>query len=134
MFGVNIDHADFLHKYLKVLPKLGQVDAQIVLGDLYDKEYGIFDHSDKTSQRPLSSVALHPPEIINDDSILVEAMRLYASRSVYEYFRISFTDFMELPRDVAQLMLKVCKEYMDKKTKTMEELEERLNNINNPTA
>lgn len=121
-------------RQIKSLPKLGPVDTQIVMRDMYDQEYGIFYHTGQSKARPLSSVAFHEAEQINDDSILEEAMRLYASRNVHEYFKIDFVQFMELPRDIAQLMLKISKEYSDKKMETMKELEEQLAIVTPPTG
>lgn len=116
--------------YLETLPKLNRVDAKIVLSDLYDKHYGICDHSAVSSQRPLSSVALHPAEILNEDSLLEEGMRLYISRNIHEHFKLSWTEFMDLPRDIAQSIIRIAGEYNDLKRQSMGQLEKDLANLN----
>lgn len=116
--------------YLETLPKLNRVDAKIVLSDLYDKHYGICDHTAVSKQRPLSSVAFHGAEVLNEDSLLEEGMRLYISRNIYEHFKMSWAEFMGMPRDVAQSMIRIAGEYNDLKRQSMGQLEQELANLN----
>lgn len=127
---MDVDPEHYLLDYLRTLPKLNRVDAKIVLGDLYDKTYGIFDHTSVQNRRPLSSVAFHPAEMVNEDSLLEEGMRLYISRNIYEHFKLSWTEFMDLPRDIAQSMLRIADEYNDLKRQSMGQLEQELSNLN----
>lgn len=106
------------------------MDAKIVLSDLYDKHFGICDHSAISQQRPLSSVAFHPAEVLNEDSLLEEGMRLYISRNIYEHFKLSWTEFMNMPRDVAQSMIRIAEEYNELKRQSMGKLEHELANLN----
>lgn len=125
-----MDAEDYLMEYLSKLPKLNRVDAKIVLNDLYDKHYGICNHTTVSNQRPLSSVGFHPAEVLNEDSLLEEGMRLYISRNIHEHFKMSWTEFMDLPRDVAQSMIRIAGEYNELKRNSMGQLEKDLAALN----
>lgn len=97
-----------------------------MLSDLYDKAYLICDHTSVGLSRPLSSVAFHEAEKVNEDSILEETMRVYISRHIYDNFKLSYLQFMELPRDIAQMVIKISDEYTQKKSQSMADLEKDL--------
>ncbi len=124
-----MDVSEVLQDYLSKLPKLNRIDAKIVLADLYDKTFSICDHHTTALSRPLSSVAFHDAEKINEDSVLEETMRVYISRHIYENFKLSYLQFMELPRDIAQMVIKISDEYAQKKSQTMTELEKELSGL-----
>lgn len=124
-----MDVSEVLQDYLNKLPKLNRIDAKIVLADLYDKTFSICDHHTVALSRPLSSVAFHDAEKINEDSVLEETMRVYISRHIYENFKLSYLQFMELPRDIAQMVIKISDEYAQKKSQTMTELEKELSGL-----
>lgn len=124
-----MDVSEVLQDYLSKLPKLNRIDAKIVLADLYDKTFSICDHHTAALSRPLSSVAFHDAEKINEDSVLEETMRVYISRHIYENFKLSYLQFMELPRDIAQMVIKISDEYAQKKSQTMTELEKELSGL-----
>lgn len=121
--------SEILQDYLSKLPKLNRIDAKIVLADLYDKTFSICDHHAVGLSRPLSSVAFHDAEKINEDSVLEETMRVYISRHIYENFKLSYLQFMELPRDIAQMVIKISDEYAQKKSQTMSDLEKELSGL-----
>ena len=113
------------------LPKLPPVDAVIAMYDLYESRYGIFNHQDKNSlkAKPLASVAFHECEDFTKGSLLEEMMNLYLVKRIKSIFGISFIDFMELPRDVIQLMFAVSETDAAKKTAEMTQLEQSFGKL-----
>jgi CRISPR/Cas system-associated endonuclease/helicase Cas3 len=76
--------------------------------DLYETEYEIFNHLDHTIHRPLASVALHPAEEINDDSMLEEIIRQYIKRDILKIYGLNLIDFLELPHDIVNMLFKLA--------------------------
>lgn len=54
-------------------------------------------------------------------------MRQYAEKSIYDIFKISFLDFMELPKDINEMMFHVANEVNSKKQKHLEDIENQFN-------
>lgn len=110
------------------LPKLPPVDAMIVMCDLYETRYGIYNHQDKTAvlTKPLASVAFHESEEFTKGSLLEEMMTLYIVKRIQSIFGLNFVDFMELPRDVISLMFSVSETDAAKKTAEIDSLEKSL--------
>lgn len=112
--------------YLAKLPRLDVIDARIVLRDLYEATYGIYRPVSKAIKRPLSSVAFHDAEMVNVDSLLEDSIRTYASRNVKDHFGLSLVEFMELPRDIAQMLLRIGDEINSKKSSVVSDIEKQL--------
>lgn len=111
---------------MTTLSNLNSVDSKIVLSELYEIKYGIFRH-DTIKNRPLASVAFHEAEEINRDSLLENFMRQYVEKSIYDIFKISFLDFMELPKDINEMMFHVANEINSKKQKQLSDIESQFN-------
>lgn len=54
-------------------------------------------------------------------------MQLYIQRNINDIFHLDFLQFIELPRDVIELMLHVSDEANTKKQKAINELEQNFN-------
>jgi hypothetical protein len=98
----------------------------MVLQDLYETEYGIYDHLTPYNNRPLASVALHPAEDINDGSLLEEAIRSYLNKNIKDLYGLSMTEFFDLPVDVISLMISIGDEIMSKKSSTLDSIEKQF--------
>jgi len=84
----------FLIEALQQLPKLNSIDGRIVLQDLYESHYGIYDHLHVASKRkPLASIAMHPSEDTIDSSLLDQTIRSYTARGIRELYGLSLVDF-----------------------------------------
>lgn len=98
----------------KRLPYLKAVD---LLRDAYDQTYGIFDYAKQAYlersnpsphvKRPLASVALHPAEDSAGTSHLYYTIEKFGEYKVGERFNLSITEFLELPHEYAELLLKL---------------------------
>lgn len=79
--------------------------------DLYEEEYGICNHRSISGIRPLSSVAMHPSEDFNTNSKLEEVLALYLQKNIREQYGLSITEFLDLPIDVIDMLIKVSDEH-----------------------
>lgn len=102
-------------------PKTSYVEGQMLLRDAYDQAFGVFDHlqqrineqstSDPTNKRPLSSVAYHYPE--DTEGVTITAtVRTFAQLRIYERFGLSLTEFLELPHEYTQVVLREAETLM----------------------
>lgn len=76
--------------------------------DLYETEYGIYDHLNNTIPRPLSSVALHPSEDFNNYSLLKTAIESFVDRNILDATGLNLVEFLELPMDVVAMISEAC--------------------------
>ncbi len=120
------DAEEFVINRIRTLPKLDSIDAQIVMRDLYEKEFGIYDHAKINRNRPLASVAFHPAENINDYSLLEESMRTYISKGIKDKFGLSYTEFLELPLDIIEIMIRIGDEDLAKRSAELTEIERQF--------
>jgi hypothetical protein len=109
-FGNDIDAEAFIINAVKSMPKLSSVDCRMVLQDLYETEYGIYNHLSPINNRPLTSVAMFPSEDINDGSLLEEAIRTYVGRNIKETYGLNVIEFLDLPVDIMEMMIQIADE------------------------
>lgn len=112
-------------------PKLRFTDAQLLLQDIYESGYGIFDHSQAAvdNSRPLALVAMNWEENASDGSLLYERIELFKERQIYQIFGLSLTEFLELPRDICTKILESCGKKQNEEGKVVDDITRRLNNI-----
>lgn len=133
----SISNFDNIHKYyteefliqaLQKLPKLNSVDGRIVLQDLYEKQYGIYNHLDPSNKsRPLSSVAMHACEDVNNGSLLEEAVKTYVVRGIKDLYGLNLIEFLELPLDIVELLFEISGQELAKKSATLSDVEKQFN-------
>lgn len=99
------------------------------MGDLYDEAFGIFNHGLVSTLRPLSSVAFHVSENIINNSPLEEALEQYVSNRIFERFHLNVMEFLDLPSDYIELMLKIARQDTKKQNEVIDTLENQLNKI-----
>ena len=125
--GGLLDRDQIVYDQVTTLPKLNSVDAAVVMGDLYDECYGIFNHGLTGSTRPLSSVAFHEAENIIHNSLLEEALQQYISNHIYDRFHLTVMEFLDLPSDYIELMVKVAQADTKQQSTVIDTLERELN-------
>ena len=113
----------------KDLPKLSSVDIQIVMSDMYDETFGIFNHKFNSKNKPLSTVAFHKAENVLDNSLLEEAMRKYVEFGIKDKFGLAFDDFMAYPREYVEMMYKIVAEDASKRSQAINEIEREIKKI-----
>lgn len=90
----------------------------------------MFNH-DGPDATPLSCVAYHPNEDTEEHSGLRKMLTKYRKHNVMEETGISFTEFLDLPRDLCQSILDECAEAAVEKSKAMNEIEQLKQQMNN---
>ena len=66
---------------------------------------------------------MHPAEDINKESLLEEAIRTYVAKGIGDLYRLSLTEFLELPIDIVQMLITIASEEQHKKKSAMDEAE-----------
>lgn len=102
-------------------PVMTREDAKIVISDLYETRFNIFDHRD-FRKNPLASVLMHECEDVMLDSALADLLIDFAVEDYGELWKISLVDFLSLPKPIADLLRRVKPIAVKKKT-------EQLNSI-----
>jgi hypothetical protein len=102
------------------LPKLGNVDTQVVMRDLYDISYGIYNHA--KAETGLSSVVMHPYENLSEDSYLNRLMLDYIHYSMFEFFHLNLVEYMEMPLHYKYQMKKIARQKLEEREKVAEDL------------
>lgn len=120
---MDIDPDEFISRAVQNIKKLDQLDARMVLQDLYETEYGIYNHFSK-NKSPFASVRMNAGEDINDGSLLEEVIRTYSHKRIHDIFRISLIEFMELPMDIVQMLFLIADEEMSKKTSEISKIQD----------
>jgi hypothetical protein len=96
--------------------KTNTTDGKLILYQAYETSNGIFDYlnqammetqiTDVEKKRPLSSVAFHPAEDFSNGSKLYEMIGLFMDLNIYTSTGLSLTEFLELPDDIVQHVIK----------------------------
>ncbi len=106
--------------------------TQLVLREMYETQYGIFNHDDPINERerPLSIVALHPKENWTKWSRLYRTIRRYDFHDIKGKFGLSLTEFLELPREIVELLFEISAERANRDQpqidKAIRELERKI--------
>lgn len=99
---------DILIETSKISPRLCSTDAQLLLLERYETKYGICNHNVNSNNRPLLLQAIHPTEDITTNGLLEERIEQFAELRIGKYFNISFTEFINQPREVVVKMINVA--------------------------
>jgi hypothetical protein len=111
------------------MPKLSSVDADMVLYDMYEVNYKIFNHIGASKKRPLSSVAMHDAEENTITSNLYEAIDMYQKNGIKEIFGLSLTEYFDLPTEICIKLLESASSEYSKKSSVINGLENDLKNM-----
>lgn len=92
------------------MPRLGSIQAQLLLREAFDGTYGIHDHHDPMAmeQRPLGLVEMHYAEESSADSLLYERIEQYKKERIWDHFHLSLDEFLKKPTDVVIHLLEVA--------------------------
>jgi hypothetical protein len=122
-----VDSNTFIAEAYKNLPKLNAFDAKLVLSDLYETTYGIYDHINPSKGRPLASVALHESEDNTTTSNLYEAIERYHQKGIKDLFGLSITEYLDLPTEICIKLMDIATRDANDKTKIAKQIEDTMN-------
>lgn len=113
---------------------LDSISSKMVTMEAYETLYGICNHDQipldslsKKSTRPLALVALHKKENISEYSKLYRTIQRYTNQRIFELFHISLIEFLNLPREITQLLFKIS---YDDAVKEAPKINKALNELN----
>lgn len=90
-----------------------------MLIELYETEYGIFNHLNSTN--PLSSVQFNDCENYIRDGIYEQYLTAYIYREIHKKLGMSFEEWLDQPRYKIESQMNVLNEYDKKKQKIQED-------------
>lgn len=93
----------------------------MVLQDLYETEFGIYDHLNEDKSRPLASVAMHPAEDFNGHSLLKQAIESFIDRNIKDATGLNIVRFLELPTDIVRMIGEACDSKAERAALALEE-------------
>ena len=99
---------------------------------LFNKEFGLFDHTDKalTRQNPLAVIRAFPKENYLATSTLFDVASRFRENKIHERFKIDFEQYLDLPRPRSMLYDRISREYFyvaeEKEREEAVEIERRL--------
>lgn len=99
--------------------------AKIVLKDLYETRFGLYNHS-APDRNPLSSILMNPGEEYLIDSPIRDLIEEFAVYNYGELWNISLIEFINLPRPYVELIRKIKDGVMKKRQAIVENVERGL--------
>lgn len=120
---------DYIKTILTAVPKQGSIDTQITLRQLYEVEFGVFDHPAHEVARPLSVVGLYDTEENGQSSLLYARIEQFIKSNVNKYTGLDLHEFLKLPREIVQWVFKICEEKMKAEDEAYRSLQSHVDSI-----
>ena len=117
----------YITEALKINKAISSHEADILLKDLYETHYGIYDHI--SSNRPLGSVAIHPNEDNGEGSLLYESIENFSNTRIYEKFGLNLLEFLSLPNDICLKILKVSSSSVNSESNELNQIAKDLKKL-----
>jgi hypothetical protein len=105
---------------------LDSISAKLVLSEVYETMYDIFDHDQYGAHRPLGVVAHHTKENYNDYGPLYHMAYKYRLHDIRRNFGYTFDEFLQLPREFITVLFEVCAHEATKTNKTVNDVVDSL--------
>jgi hypothetical protein len=128
---MKVDPEKFIFSALEKVPKLDGIDGPMLMFDLYESNYGIYNHLQPAilKNKPLASVAMHPGEDFTEGSALTDAVRVYIENNIGDYTKMSLVDFLELTSDVASIIVDQCQAASKRKSAIASQVEKDMKDL-----
>ncbi len=106
-------------------------DIQILLRDVYETTYGIYNHNQDKDEDVLSLVTLRDAEDVGPGyGLLYERLRQYDEREILKYFGYNPTQFLDLPTDMVTYLLEMAARKQASNHKVAVDVEEDMKQLN----
>lgn len=105
------------------------MDSSIVLNELYESRYGIYQHDAPGDNKLLPGVGMNPSEDINKGSLLEDAIKSFISRNIKDTFGLDILDYLNLPMDVCELLTNASLDALRSKNNQLESIENEFKNL-----
>lgn len=106
---------------------LTSYEQQILLLELYEQSFQIFDHERAPPHRPLALVELHPKELVGPFTREARLMHRFAALKIGDLFNLSFTEFLNQSRERVEMMIQLAEEREHAEERTQRRFEESIN-------
>lgn len=126
-FNDLIDKEAFFIETLKSLPKLSSSDAKLVLKDLYETKYGIFNHR-RSDKSPFSSVLFHESESRFHEGLLRSLIADYLQTKVKDFTGLTLLEYLSLPSHLTKVIMKAVDVEKQREAKMLDDAKNALNN------
>lgn len=105
--------------------QLDSITAQMLLREAYETSYHIYNH-DAADANPLAMVTHHHKEEVSEYGALYRTFYNYRVKDVYKYWGLSITEFLELPREFTDLMMRIIDEEAARDKQRLDAAEEEM--------
>lgn len=103
------------------------ISAQMLLREAYEISYYIYDHN-RPDSHPWALCMHSPKEDSATYGPLHRKIASYRLRNIYDKFGLNLSEFLDCPREVTDLLLKMADAEMVEKDRSLEEIERELRN------
>jgi hypothetical protein len=106
-------------------------DLQILMRDVYETTYGIWDHGQDSDEDLLSLVAHRAAEDTGPEvGLLYERIRQYDEREILKTFGLDLVQFLELPTDMVTYLLELGLRKQASKDNVARDVENEMKQMN----
>jgi hypothetical protein len=128
-FGDGVKPENSIARLLKQPKRLLSTEAQLVLRDYYENDYGIYPHEKEEANNPFAMVLYHWCE---DSSVLLhEQMKRFVQFDVKNFFGLSWIEFMKLSTSECEMIMRVCADEIKKRAPLIAQAEQEMKNAMN---
>lgn len=94
----------------------------MVLYDLYESHYKIYNHFDKSVKRPLAGVALHESEDNAIGTQLYAVIEMFVNKDIATLFNISLIEFLALPSEYCLKLVEIANKIQATKSNALDSI------------
>ncbi len=102
--------------------------SSILALEAYDETYGIANYEYDDPRSPFPLVAMHPKEDYVSGSRMEKKIRAFRKHKIHKHYALSLTEFMELPRHIAEFIMEDCLKAEEDDSKKAQTLLDGLEN------
>lgn len=101
---------------------LDGLSSSILTLEAYDETYGIANYEYDDPRSPFALVAMHPKEDYVTGNRTEKKIRAFRRHKIHKHYALSLTEFMELPRHIAEFIMEDCMKAEEADSKKAQEL------------
>ncbi len=120
---------DYIEEIITNIKKLDPIDTTLILRQFYETKFGVFDHINKGTGKPLSSVALYDAEENGRTSILYSRIERYMRSNVFKYTGLNLVDFMNLTPEIVNHVYRIAEENTKRDADALADIQSTINGI-----
>jgi hypothetical protein len=118
-FGKGVDPSVALEKMLSYPGRVTSTEAQLVLRDFYENDYGIYNHANPKADNPFAMVLHHWCEDTVAFGPLHDEMEKFLQLDVPKHFGLSWDEFLNRPEYECRMMFTLIAQKLEKEVGPM---------------